>query len=106
MHLFNKSDDLFILQATEVLSKMYAAHQQGQKNAGIDLEVCCILLLTAFCYYMILMFEEQKYEVFLVSTVVATENHPTGLVWRPNNTMLSCLVPFITNIRLLDKGYS
>ena len=30
---------MMLFQATEVLSKMYAAHQEGQKNAGIDLEV-------------------------------------------------------------------
>ena len=33
----------FIFQATEVISKLYAAHQDGQKNAGFDIEVSDVI---------------------------------------------------------------
>ena len=28
------------MKATEVLSKLYAAHQEGKQNSGVDIEVC------------------------------------------------------------------
>ena len=28
-----------MLKATDVLSKLYAAHQEGQQNAGVDIDV-------------------------------------------------------------------
>ncbi len=31
-------DDLFPVQATELISKLYAAHQEGKKNVGFDIE--------------------------------------------------------------------
>ena len=32
-----------VLQANEVVSKLYAAHQRGEKNTGIDVEVMCLV---------------------------------------------------------------
>lgn len=34
-----KSFIFFLLQATEVLSKLYAAHQEGRRSIGFDNEV-------------------------------------------------------------------
>lgn len=35
---------LFFFQATDILSKLYAEHQQGKKTTGFDVEVMTVFL--------------------------------------------------------------
>ncbi len=39
------------VKATEVLSKLYAAHQDGNKNIGVDIEVGANTIYAILSYY-------------------------------------------------------